>query len=46
MRRQIFLLKNLESLEFGELDVPGIFQDQRFGAIANHDPFAVLDQQC
>jgi hypothetical protein len=46
VRWQILLLEDLHGLQVGKLDIAGILQNQRFGAITDHNPFAMLDQKC
>jgi hypothetical protein len=41
---QILLLEDLDGLEIGKLGVAGVLQHQRLGAVADHNPFALLDQ--
>src|SRR5262249_36524479 len=44
-RRQILLFENFQGLQFRRIDIAGVLQNQRLGAIADHHPLAVSYQK-
>jgi hypothetical protein len=44
MGRRHLLLEGFDRPELGRYEVAGILQQERLGAVADHDPFAVADQ--
>src|SRR5580765_3713676 len=45
VRGQISLFQHFDGLQIGKLSVAGIFQDQRLGTVADHNPLAMTYQQ-